>query len=134
MKRLLAIVLALAMVFTFAACATKGTPAKESSEANVTGDLTFKFSAVDLDGNKTDFDVAFTDGQTVGDALLAEELIAGEEGDYGLYVKTVNGITLDYDTDGAYWSFCIDDEPAATGVDGEKAVADGVYSFVATKG
>lgn len=135
MKKLLAILLALTMVFAFAACAA--TPADEetpTADANAATELAFKFTAVDLDGNKTDFDVPFTEGQTVGDALLAEKLIAGDEGDYGLYVKTVNDITLDYDTDGAFWSFYIDDEPATTGVDGEDAVAGGVYSLVATKG
>jgi len=133
MKRILAVVLALAFVFCFAACA-KTAEGAETTTAAPAGDLSFKFTAVDLDGNKTDFDVPFTDGQTVGEALLAEELIAGEDGDYGLYVKTVNGITLDYEADGAYWSFYIGEEPASTGVDGEKAVADGVYQFVATKG
>ena len=48
-------------------------------------------------------------------ALLALDLIAGEDSQYGLYVKTVNGITADYDTDGSYWAFYIDGEYAQTG-------------------
>ena len=43
-------------------------------------------------------------------------LIAGEDSDYGLYVKTVNGVTVDYDTDGKYWAFYVDGEYAATDV------------------
>ena len=66
----------------------------------VLGDGSVKITVivVDADGNETNF-VVSTDKETVGDALLELNLIEGEEGDYGLYVKTVNGITADYDTD-----------------------------------
>lgn len=59
-----------------------------------------------------------TDESTVGAALLENGLIAGEEGQYGLYIKVVNGMTADYDADGHYWSFCINGEYAMKGVDG----------------
>ena len=75
-----------------------------------------------------------TDKNTVGDALLEHELIDGEEGAYGLYVKVVNGITADYDIDGTYWAFYIDGEMAMTGVDGAE-IQDGVtYRLERTKG
>ena len=32
-------------------------------------------------------------------------------------VTTVNGITVDFDTDGVYWAFYINDEYAQSGVD-----------------
>ena len=32
-------------------------------------------------------------------------------------MKTVNGITADYDTDGVYWAFYVNDEYATSGVD-----------------
>ena len=51
-----------------------------------------------------------TDQETVGAALLELGLIAGEESEYGLFIKTVNGLTADYDTDGVYWAFYIDGE------------------------
>lgn len=66
-----------------------------------------------------------TDKKTVGDALLEHDLIAGEEGDYGLYVKTVNGIVADYDVDQTYWAFYVDGEYATTGVDTTE-IAEGV--------
>lgn len=72
-----------------------------------------------------------TDEAVLGDALVAAGLIAGEEGDYGLYVKTVNGMTLDYDTDGMYWAFYIDGEYAMTGVDGENIDSAKVYELKA---
>ena len=70
----------------------------------------------DKDGNETHFEI-HTDKQTVGQALLDCQLIEGEEGQYGLYVKTVNGITADYDVDATYWAFYVNGEYAMTGVD-----------------
>lgn len=70
-----------------------------------------------------------TDKDTVGDALIEHELISGEEGAYGLYIKTVNGITADYDTDQSYWAFYIDGEYAMTGVDGTEIDADARYTL-----
>lgn len=64
--------------------------------------------------------VVFTvhsDKETVGAALLEHDLIAGEDGAYGLYVKTVNGMYADYDTDGYYWGFYRNGEYMMTGVD-----------------
>ena len=47
-------------------------------------------------------------------------------------VDTVNGITLDYNKDGMYWSFYINGEYAMTGVDATPVEANATYSFVAT--
>ena len=88
----------------------------------------FTFNVVDKDGVETQF-IIHTDKETVGEALLELELIAGDESEYGLYVKTVNGITADYDTDGTYWAFYIDDEYATTGVDATAVTEGAVYAF-----
>ncbi len=74
-----------------------------------------------------------TDAETVGEALLEHELIAGEQGAYGLYVKQVNGMTADYDIDQSYWSFTKNGEPLMTGVDGEKFVSGDRYELVYMK-
>ncbi len=58
-----------------------------------------------------------TDETVVGKALLTHEIIAGDEGAYGMYVKTVNGMLADYDVNSAYWAFCQDGEMMMTGVD-----------------
>ena len=60
---------------------------------------------------------------------MAEGIIEGEDGPYGLYVKTVNGITLDYDKDGLYWAFYENDEYALTGVDLTKITEGQTYAF-----
>ena len=48
----------------------------------------------------------------------------GTNGDYGLYITAINGLTADYDTDGAYWSILVNDEYGMYGADSQP-VADG---------
>lgn len=92
------------------------------------GKTKLSFTAVDLNGNETEFLVK-TDKATVGEALAEHNIIAGEEGSYGLYVKTVNGITLDFDKDGTYWAFYVDGKYAEKGVDQTEINENSVYSF-----
>lgn len=97
------------------------------------GETVFNFSIVDLDQNETKFEI-HTNEVTVGAALLANELIEGSVGEYGLYVTTVNGVTADWDADQTYWAFYVDGEYAMTGVDQTEITAGASYSFVLTKG
>ncbi len=46
------------------------------------------------DGSEKEFPVSTT-AETLGEALEAEGLIAGEESSYGLFVTTVDGETVD---------------------------------------
>lgn len=92
------------------------------------GENQFALEVILEDGSTTLFHV-MTDETTVGAALLDLGLIEGDESEYGLYVKTVNGVTADYDTDGKYWAFYIDGEYASTGVDSTDIVPGSCYSF-----
>lgn len=74
-----------------------------------------------------------TDKKTVGEALLEHELIDGDESEYGLYVKVVNGITADYDEDQTYWAFYINGEYAMTGVDSTEIDESATYRLERTK-
>lgn len=94
------------------------------------GEIAFEFSVIDADNNETKLTVR-TDKETVGEALVDAGLISGEPGPYGMYVKTVNGVTLDYDTHGKYWAFYINGEYATAGVDKTKIEKDTVYTFKA---
>lgn len=94
------------------------------------GETAFSFEVTLPDGSKTVYEV-HTDKTTVGEALLDVGLIAGEDSTYGLYVKTVDGVTLDYDTDGKYWAFYVNGEYAMSGVDSTEIVAGDTYAFVA---
>lgn len=93
-----------------------------------TGQTVFDFSVTDADGKKTDFEI-HTDKKTVGEALLELQLIDGDQGEFGLYVKTVNGVTLDYDKDGKYWAFYENAQYAQTGVDLTEIVPGSNYEF-----
>ena len=97
------------------------------------GETVFQFVMADADGKETAYEI-HTDKTTVGEALLELGLIAGEESEYGLYVKEVGGITADYDADGSYWAFYIDGEYASTGVDATEIVAGSVYELRVEKG
>lgn len=142
MKTKLCIALAAAAALFAGGCAgndnppalTAETETSLSSEVNILGNGSIKFDFVvsDIDGSQTGFEI-HTDKTTVGDALAELGLIEGEKSEYGLYVKTVNGITLDYDNDGAYWAFYTGDDYALSGVDSTAAEDGEKYSFKAEK-
>lgn len=96
------------------------------------GNTVFTFEVTDQNNNFTQFEI-HTNKTTVGEALQELGLIAGEEGPYGLYVKTVNGITLDYEKDGMYWAFYENGNYAATGVDKTTIDTGTFYSLNASK-
>ena len=67
-----------------------------------------------------------TDKATLGEALTEHSLIEGDPGQYGLYIKKVNGITADYDVDKSYWGFYKNGEYMMTGVDSTN-ISDGEH-------
>ena len=97
------------------------------------GEKLIYFDVTFSDGSTASYAI-HTDADTVGEALVGEDLIAGEDSQYGLYVKTVGGETLDWETDGMYWAFYENGEYAMTGVDLTEITDGSTYSFVATKG
>lgn len=92
------------------------------------GATAFTFEITHMDGSQKVYAVK-TDAETVGEALVALGLIAGEDGAYGLYVKTVDGETVDYDTHQKYWAFYENGAMAMNGVDKTNVVAGAVYAF-----
>ena len=74
-----------------------------------------------------------TDADTLGEALLEHELIAGEDSQYGIYVKTVNGILADYDIDKSYWGFYQNGEYLMSGVDTTAIVGGEHFEIVYSK-
>jgi len=146
MKNFSSLILSMMLIVAMALCAT-GCGGKETgvnSESQMGGDTqadktvlgegaeVFTFTVVDADGNETVFEI-HTDEEMVGDALLEHNLIEGDEGAYGLYVKTVNGITADFDVDGSYWAFYINGEYGMTGVDATPVVDGDSYAFKVEK-
>ncbi len=94
------------------------------------GETEFFFIVTDLEGKETSCTI-HTDKTIVGDALLELNLIAGDAGDYGMYVKMVNGVHADYDIHGKYWAFYADGAYANSGVDTTEIVDGVTYSFKA---
>ena len=150
-RSLISVILVLALALCFFACdeSTAGDGAN-NGEAGIEDEglwagATYKENKEFGSGSKTvvvevkieEKTVTFTiktDKETVGAALLAEGLISGEEGPYGLYIKVVNGITADYDVDRSYWAFYIDGSYAMTGVDGTPIDEGAVYRLAYERG
>jgi hypothetical protein len=135
----LCMVLIAAMALIASGCnANKNDPADTTEQPEVEatklgeGQTTFNFTVVDKDGNETKFEIK-TDKTSVGEALQELNLIEGEPGAYGLYVKKVNGITADYDVDKTYWAFYVNGEYATSGVDTTTIEAGATYTFKVEK-
>ena len=102
LKKIVAVILVLVMTMAMAACAAPEEIELITVENGASvgeGAKEFTLEVVDVDAEPVVITVK-TDEETVGGALAALGLIAGEESTYGLYIKTVNGITYDYDKDG----------------------------------
>ena len=135
------VVLTAAMALNMSGCANNPTGGEETPQTNAgtdagavtvmgEGDTVFPFTVKMPDGSETVYEI-HTNEKTVGAALLALDLIGGEEGPYGIYVKTVGGVTLDYDKDGKYWAFYVDGAYAMSGVDVTDITSGATYAFCA---
>ena len=104
------------------------------TEASVVGEGTKELylEVVYADG-KADYFLVKHDAANVGDALLAAGVVEGEDSEYGLYIKTVNGVTADYNVDQTYWAFYINGEYATAGVSDTKIEEGAVYSLKVEK-
>ena len=153
-KSTLALILALLMTLCLFACKQQAETPETTAGASENGgaiapeglwkDAIYLEDAEFGEGAKTvtvkviaeDKSVTFTvktDAATLGEALLAHGLIAGDEGQYGLYIKYVNGIRADYDLDKRYWNFTKNGEYMMTGADMTE-IADGeCYEFTYAK-
>lgn len=99
----------------------------------VQGEKTITVAVVHRDGTEVSHTYT-TDGEYLGEVLLAEGLIQGEAGPYGLYVQTVDGERAVYEEDGSYWALYQGEEYAATGID-QTPIEDGdCFSLVCVAG
>ncbi len=99
--------------------------------AVVGGEKTITATVV-ANGGEEAFTVT-TEEEYLRGALESIDLIAGEESEYGLFVKTVNGITAD-DSKQEWWCFTKGGEMLETGVD-STPIADGdAFEITLTEG
>ncbi len=134
LRRLFVCALLAALLCTWTACGGQ----EESETAGPDEDYTaigdrgaahwFYFEVTDTDGQVTKMKV-HTDQTVVGAALLEQDLIAGKEDTYGLYVLTVLGQTVVYEEDGKYWAFYEGGTYAAKGVDSTTIQDGALYAF-----
>ncbi len=135
-KRFAAVLIAIAIIFALGACGKTQKDVLTTTEpisVEPENGNTFTFEVIDGNGNKTQLPI-MTDVKILGDALQKLGYIKGEQGPYGLYIKEVNGITADYNIDGTYWAFYINDEMSMKGVDQTEIVDGAIYSFRVEKG
>ncbi len=156
--KILAFLLCTLMALNLCACGTETpeTPettvettdlAETTAEPELTGiwaDATYTDDKEFGEGSKTikvevvadETSVTFTiktNADTLGDALIEHSLVEGEEGQFGLYIKKVNGMLADYDVDQTYWGLTKDGEYVMTGAD-TTTIADGEhYELTRTK-
>ena len=138
MKRTISIALLIVCLFSFVACKESVDVTGLWENATYVQDTEFGEGAktvkveVKVEEQMVTFTIK-TDKKTVGEALVENDLIAGDEGAFGLYVKKVNGITADYDIDQSYWAFYINGEMAMTGVDMTDIDENATYRLEYTK-
>ena len=99
--------------------------------ATTAGGKEFTVTVVHSDGSSKDFTYK-SDAEYVGEVVQEEGLVSGEMGDYGLYIKEVDGEKAVYEEDNAYWGFFVGEEYAQLGID-QTPIEDGaVYKLVYT--
>lgn len=92
--------------------------------------------AITVDVVTPDKTVTFTvktEAETLGEALLENKLIEGEQGAYGMYIKKVIGMEADYNKTKTYWAVTKDGEYMSVGVDGEKISGGEKYELTLTE-
>lgn len=102
--------------------------AADSAEA-----ITFAFTVTGEDGESTVLTLNAVDSEKLGDALADAGVISAEEAEAG-FVTTVNGVTADYNADGAWW--CLTDaagEMTSVGVADIELHDGDSYAFTYTK-
>lgn len=125
--KLIIAVIALVVVIAALLCVYAVTRPETSQGAK-----TFTVEVVHADGSTRTF-TYHTDEEYLGAVLLAEGLIAGEEGPYGLTVITVDGEDAVWEKDNAYWAIMVNGAYGESGVDTTPVNDGDVFQLVYTK-
>ena len=120
----------LAMFLSITGCNGSAGPG-EATEENSIGEGGTSFSVKVTDNEDvTTLWIVYTDEETVGDALYVAGLVEGEHTDFGLMIRSVDGLVADFDANGAWWGFFINEELAAVGVSDTIIESDEEYALV----
>lgn len=91
-------------------------------------------TVTDDQGKNTEYET-ITDAEFLKDVLDETESLtySGADSDYGIMVDTVNGLTADYNKDGAYWSFYVNNEYCNYGIEAQPVNDGDSFSIVYEK-
>lgn len=90
----------------------------------VSGGKDVTIEVVHKDGSSKSFTVYDSQEEYLGEVLYFLELVEGEQGPYGLYIKTVDGETADYEVDQSYWALFEGEDYATQSAD-QTVIEDG---------
>ena len=113
MKNKKLIVIALALVVVVGALLGVYMATRPETAA---GSKTITVTVVHADGSSKDF-TYHTDEEYLGPVLMAEGLVVGEMGPYGLMISAVDGEEAVWEVNSAYWALFVGDEYATSGAD-----------------
>lgn len=103
----------------------------QTDDAGTATEATITVEVVHADESTKEFTYTTTE-EMLGAVLLAEELVVGEQTEYGLMISEVDGEQAIYEVDNAYWGLMINGEYAQTGVDSTPVEDGSTYSLVYT--
>ncbi len=147
---MIALLMCLTLVLSLCACTGDTQPTEAPTEVETVGidplwenatyleDTTLGEGATAIDvvveaGEKSITVTINTDAKNLEDALTGVDFIQGEESEFGLYIKTVNGILADYDVDQSYWAINKDGEYMMEGANQREIAQGDHYELVYTK-
>ena len=99
----------------------------------VEGGKSITIEVVDGEQKSTVYELK-TDAEYFRQAMEETEglTFSGTESEYGMMVDTVNGVTADFNADGAYWSFYVNGEYCNYGIDTQPVLDGDAFSIVYT--
>ena len=99
---------------------------------SIEGQKTIQVEVVHLNGEVKEFEIV-TQEEFLRGALEQENLVAGDESEYGLYVLTVDGETVD-ESKQQWWCFTKNGETINTGIDTTPIMDGEHYEITLTEG
>lgn len=99
-------------------------------EKPVEGSKTITIEVVDNEQKTTSYDLK-TNAEYLRQAMEETEglTFSGSEGDYGIMIDTVNGVTADANLDGAYWSFYVNGGYCNYGIDTQPVLDGDIFTI-----
>lgn len=148
--KLLAVLLCIAFLLSLCACGSDNetvdsTQAVKTEVADPLWENAVYTEDVTLGEGETTIDVVVeageksivvtinTDAKNLEDAITGVDLVQGDQSEYGLFIKVVNGITADYDVDQSYWSINKNGEYMMSGAKDTEIANGDKYELVYTK-